>query len=58
MVIEVFDYRKGFVTLPDKPAQDDFVQVLTKSEGINAFADQGDVYIKRVFKLNFLSDYL
>lgn len=57
MVIEVFSYNQGRVNYPTKPDEDDHVVVFSKPETSTMFLDMGKVYMKRIFTLNFYTDY-
>lgn len=57
IVFEVFNYENGDITLADKPDEDDNIQVLTRADGSMTFVEIGKVYMKRIFDINFHSDY-
>ena len=50
-------YENGHVNYPYKPDEDDNIQLLSKSDISYNFIELGKVYIRRVFTLNFHSDF-
>ena len=57
IVFEAFTEKDGLVNFPDKPDEDDHIVVFSKPETSLMFVEVGRVYLKRVFILNFSTDY-
>lgn len=56
-MVEVFNYARGDITLPENPEEDDFLEVLSKSENSSSYTNLGKVYLKKLFTINFFSDF-
>lgn len=55
--MEVFFYNRGDITFADNPEEEDCVEVFVQPEKSNVFTSLGRVYLKKMFTINFFSDY-
>lgn len=56
-MVEVFFYEGGDIIYADNPEEDDCIEVWAKSEKSHLYTSLGKVYLKKVFTINFFSDY-